>query len=226
MRAKPLLLGHRGARLAAPENTCKAFDIALAHQCDGFEFDVRRTVDGRGLVCHDPKSQRLIVEQSRFEQFAAALSLEEVLQRYGTRAFLNIELKVAGLEERVVAALAAHPPQRGYLVSSFLPEVCQRLRTAKPGLRIGLICDSRRQLAHAAEVEISAVALHWKLANAKVIKEFQAKGLQVLIWTVNDVAKMLEFAELGVDAIISDNTRLLADTFHRWPQIAAGHSSR
>jgi hypothetical protein len=45
----PLLLGHRGARRAAPENTLAAFDLALQHGCDGFEFDVRRTLDGRSL---------------------------------------------------------------------------------------------------------------------------------------------------------------------------------
>ncbi len=53
--ARPLLLGHRGARRAAPENTLEAFDLALAHGCDGFEFDVRMTRDGRCVICHDPR---------------------------------------------------------------------------------------------------------------------------------------------------------------------------
>ncbi len=40
---KPLLLGHRGAKSYAPENTIEAFELALQHGCDGFEFDVRLT---------------------------------------------------------------------------------------------------------------------------------------------------------------------------------------
>ena len=43
MPAKLLLLGHRGARLYAPENTIPAFDLCLKHGADGFEFDVRCT---------------------------------------------------------------------------------------------------------------------------------------------------------------------------------------
>ena len=53
---RPLLLGHRGARRVAPENTFFAFDKALRAGCDGFEFDVRLSSDGRGVVCHDPIS--------------------------------------------------------------------------------------------------------------------------------------------------------------------------
>ena len=47
------ILGHRGARLVAPENTLAAFRAALADGADGIELDVRQTADG-ALVCfHD-----------------------------------------------------------------------------------------------------------------------------------------------------------------------------
>jgi glycerophosphoryl diester phosphodiesterase len=47
------ILGHRGARLVAPENTLPAFRAALAEGADGVELDIRRTAD-QALVClHD-----------------------------------------------------------------------------------------------------------------------------------------------------------------------------
>jgi glycerophosphoryl diester phosphodiesterase len=47
------VLGHRGARLVAPENTIEAFRAALDQGADGVELDVRQTADG-ALVCfHD-----------------------------------------------------------------------------------------------------------------------------------------------------------------------------
>lgn len=49
----PRILGHRGARLLAPENTLPGFRAALTDGADGVELDVRRTAD-QALVClHD-----------------------------------------------------------------------------------------------------------------------------------------------------------------------------
>src|SRR6266542_4141471 len=49
----PRILGHRGARLLAPENTVPGFRAAITDGADGVELDVRRTAD-QALVClHD-----------------------------------------------------------------------------------------------------------------------------------------------------------------------------
>jgi len=32
----------------------EAFNLALEHGCDGFEFDVRYTQDDRAVICHNP----------------------------------------------------------------------------------------------------------------------------------------------------------------------------
>ncbi len=69
-----LLLGHRGARKYAPENTFAAFDLALTHGADGFEFDVRRTRDGANVIGHDPRLNRLIVRKSSTELMASSLT--------------------------------------------------------------------------------------------------------------------------------------------------------
>src|ERR1700747_3115641 len=104
MSARPLLLGHRGARAvkSIPENTFASFDRALADGCDGFEFDVRLTADGQAIVCHDPKVGALEVAQATAGQLAGLPRFGEVLERYQNTAFLDIELKVAGLERITV----------------------------------------------------------------------------------------------------------------------------
>jgi glycerophosphoryl diester phosphodiesterase len=49
----PRILGHRGARLVAPENTLPGFQAAISDGADGVELDIRRTAD-EVLVClHD-----------------------------------------------------------------------------------------------------------------------------------------------------------------------------
>src|SRR5580700_4772846 len=95
----PLLLGHRGARSSTPvpENTPASFDLALEHGCDGFEFDVRLSGCGCSVICHDAKLNGVNVYQATADQLQLT-RLDDVLERYSQRAFLDIELKVPGLE--------------------------------------------------------------------------------------------------------------------------------
>jgi glycerophosphoryl diester phosphodiesterase len=53
--ARPLVLGHRGARHAAPENTLRAFELARTEGADGVELDVRIDANGEVIVLHDTR---------------------------------------------------------------------------------------------------------------------------------------------------------------------------
>lgn len=72
-----LLLGHRGARSEALENTLHGFEHAYGLQprgLAGVEFDVQLTADGHLIIFHDETLQRLCGLQSRVDQ----LSLVEI----------------------------------------------------------------------------------------------------------------------------------------------------
>jgi glycerophosphoryl diester phosphodiesterase len=214
------LLGHRGARHYAPENSLAAFDLALEHGANGFEFDVRRTRDARSIVCHDAKFNRLAIRTHTLEQLQARSrsaeerppSLEEVLDRYSRKAFLNIEIKVRGWEREVVAALKRSRPQHGYCVSSFLPSVVRKLHVMDRGLPLGIICQSRWQLRRWKILPVTYVIPHYRLLSLPLVKRLHDGGKTVITWTVNKPAQMLRVATLGVDGIISDDTELLAKT--------------
>lgn len=57
----PLIIGHRGASMVAPENTLAAFERALRDGADGIEFDVRLAHDGVPVVIHDATLKRTAV---------------------------------------------------------------------------------------------------------------------------------------------------------------------
>src|ERR1700758_486878 len=105
--SRPLLLGHRGARStrSIPENTLPSFDLALEHGCDGFEFDVRQTRDGRCVICHDPEIHGVEIARAGAGDLADLPLLEQVLARCRDRAFLDIEIKVPGTENAVIKCL-------------------------------------------------------------------------------------------------------------------------
>jgi glycerophosphoryl diester phosphodiesterase len=211
MAQRPLLLGHRGMRgfPSLKENTIEAFDVALQHGCDGFEFDLRLTADGRAVVCHDPENQGVTIARAGAGRLQQLPQLEHVLQRFHRKAFLDIELKVAGLEDRVMELLRQFPPQRGYVISSFLPEVLKRV---DPRLPRGLISETTTQLKRWASLEVEYVMLHWKVLSEKLVQKTHGSGAKIFTWTVNDATRMRQFAAWGVDGIISDDPRLLVET--------------
>ena len=211
--SRPLLLGHRGARAirSVPENTIESFDLALAHGCDGFEFDVRQTADGRAVICHDPTVHRIEVARAGSGDLQDLPVLQEVLARYSQTAFLDIEIKTTGPEATVLEALRSHPVQRGYVVSSFLPEVLLAVRALDREIPLGLICEDRPQLAAWKELPIQFVMPHYTLVDEALCHLLHAARKQILVWTVNRREEMLDLTSWGVDGIISDDTKLLLE---------------
>ncbi len=211
MFSRPLLLGHRGARATRfiPENTIASFDLALEHGCDGLEFDVRLTADRRAVLCHDPRAEGIEVALANAGELEELPPFEDVMARYQRSAFLDIELKVSGLAEKVAAALKTHPPVRGNVVSSFLPGVLQEVRALDSGIPLGLIADRAEELFRWPDLEVHYVIPHQKLVNQELIERVHGAGKKLFVWTVNDREAMVRFADWGADGIISDDTELL-----------------
>jgi glycerophosphoryl diester phosphodiesterase len=214
MLARPLLLAHRGAHAtpSTPENTVAAFDLSLKHGCDGFELDVRRSGDGRMLVCHDARVEGITISRATRQQLLYLPRLEEVIRRYRGRGFLDIELKVAGLETKVLEVLRQPRPQADYVVSSFLPEVVLQLKALSRFVPTGIICAKARELQSWRKLPVDYVVVHKLLITCKLVEAIHEVGRKIIAWAVNDKASMLRLTGWGIDAIISDRTKLLVRT--------------
>ena len=69
----PLIIGHRGAKGIAPENSLSGFKKAVELGIDGVELDVHLTKDGKLVVVHDMDLKRLTglrisIEQLTFKE--------------------------------------------------------------------------------------------------------------------------------------------------------------
>jgi glycerophosphoryl diester phosphodiesterase len=208
---RPLLLGHRGAKHHAPENTIEAFELALQHGCAGFEFDVRLSGDGQALVCHDPKFKRIEIARAERRSLPDLPTLEAVLQRFADRAFLDIELKVPGVEHIALELIVRYKPSRGYVITSFVPEVLQKLHALDAGLPLGLICDSRKQL-DSQSLPLACIVLHKSLVSGELMASFRDRGTPVFVWGAKRAAEMGYMLEVGAHALIVDDTQLAFET--------------
>lgn len=153
----PLVIAHRGASAACPENTAAAFDAAMAAGCDGIELDIQLSADGIPFVYHDRTLARIGAGRRRASSLTMAelaavdagswlhhrfhreriLSLSELLERYARRTLLLIEMKVR---------TPADPPDRRRQLARAATELIRHHRLEN---RTALLCFDARTLASA-----------------------------------------------------------------------------
>jgi len=224
---RPLVLGHRGARQSAPENTLLAFELALEEGADGVELDVRMTQDGAIVVFHDADLEVWGGRKRRISDFPlselrAARSgteqiptLDEILawqDRSG--AFLNIELKGDGprpleLARRVADLVRGRPAT---LLSSFQASIVRNLSRALPDMTTALLVEREQLLGWAfwppRLLGTSAIHPAESLLNERLLARLRAGGASWIgTWTVNSPERAVALSKLGVDAIITDTPR-------------------
>jgi glycerophosphoryl diester phosphodiesterase len=227
---RPLVLGHRGARQAAPENSLRAFELALKEGADGVELDVRLDRDERVIVLHDAELGRVSGgTQMRAAEDLGAAELAEVDLGGGERvpllvdvlrlfrelgARVNVELKrdvrrpsalLRGVEQAVRESGAS--PEL-VIFSSFRPGFVAALARRLPEYpRAWLVHEKQRILRSAPLFRLlgsDGVHPQWTLVTAGSLARWKSGAAVVNAWTVNDGAEARRLSDLGVDAIISD----------------------
>lgn len=165
MTNRPLILGHRGARKYAPENSIPAFRKAIEMRLDGVEFDVMSTMDGLPIVIHDDNLARLTghhihihktpyadIEEidigKYFDPYFAGENiptLKETLELFsGTNFFINIELKAQPRQNknfigRVIEIIEGSRFKSQILVSSFKRNLLYKIGRLAPDIKRGLL---------------------------------------------------------------------------------------
>jgi glycerophosphoryl diester phosphodiesterase len=222
------VLGHRGARHAAPENTLAAFELALREGADGVELDVRLDGDGQVIVLHDPTLTRVTSgADTRHAEDISSAELARLDLGQGERVplladvlswareheqRLNIELKSDVRNRKLlltqVARVVSSVALPNLLFSSFHPHFVWWLARHLPELpRAWLVHDRQRVLKYAPGLRLlgaNAINPQHTLLTARRAARAKRAALLVNVWTVNDPARARELAGLGVDAIISD----------------------
>ena len=212
-----IIFGHRGApgypRQA--ENTIGSFRKALHFGAKGLEFDVRRCGDGQLVVIHDETINRTTngrgcvadLTYDKLRQFDAGGGepiplLAGVLDEFGAKCLLNIELKEPDLAGDVKELVVRKRLEHQVIVSSF---EWDELRPLTPEVPLALL-TSRLGNLFAQAVELHATAIHPKrdIVTRSLIEQARDLHLRVHVWTVNEPDEIVQFRDLGVDGIFTD----------------------
>ncbi|MGL6604739.1 glycerophosphodiester phosphodiesterase [Aeromonas hydrophila] len=217
------IIAHRGASGLAPENTLKAIRLALALGAGAIEIDVQ-LADGELWVFHDRRLERctdgsgVLTAQSR--AYLASLdagegegipTLWQVMEAIAGQAELHIELKgaqtadeVARLTRRAEAELGFAPTQ--WVVSSFHHPELARFAALRPDIRLGALTSTIPLTLAKFAAELGAWSLNCDVdfVDQALVQDAHARGLKVLVYTVDEPADQAMLAAIGVDGIFTN----------------------
>ena len=232
----PWIIAHRGASADWPENTHAAFVAALALPIAGIELDVQLSRDGVPVVYHHRTLFRagrrgrhvhdLDLEELRHldvgngppgrRRDAAMPTLDEVLERYGAKTHLLLEIKARrgiDTEERhreltakVVAAVQRRALAAVYILS-FNPTVLAEVQHLTPELPCVRNLDapiplSRRDAPRSGT--FAAVCVDVRRLTPEFTTQSHHRGLPLLTYTCNSPRTVRRAMAAGADALISD----------------------
>ncbi len=233
----PIVIGHRGDKLYAPENTISSFMQAAEKGADAVEFDVKLTADRQVIVLHDQNVDRTTngsgnvakLPFAAIRQFDAGIqfpgkfpsekipTLEEVFEAIGNRLYMNIELTNYstpndGLVATVVELVKKHAVENRVIFSSFFPWNLQTAGKLLPDTpRALLTMRGWKGLLGRSFIwrgNYDALNPYMTDVTAELVNRVHAARKRVNAWTVTVEADIKRIIGLGVDGIITGDPAL------------------
>ena len=186
------IIGHRGAKGLAPENSLEAIKIALELGVDMIETDLR--MQGTNIVLsHDDTLPK-----------QTYTSLIEALAEIDCTAPLNLEIK----EQKVIKPLAKvlEDYKGKIIISSKSFSILQSVKKQIPHSEIAIIesWSGVRAVASASYLGTHRVHLKHNWLWSGFVRSMKHRGYLLYAYTVNSVERAEELESWGVDGIFTD----------------------
>jgi glycerophosphoryl diester phosphodiesterase len=233
------LVGHKGADLIAPGNTVESFRAAVEAGVDTIEFDVLWLPDA-----HLPLEQRapLVVAHDWGDaQRRTPLKLTEALDAFLEppldQVEIDLDVKLPGREEDLVAALQERGLVERAMISTMEMHTLKRVLELEPALRRGwtypkvtkdwtskrwakgpmlaALVGMRHRLPGLAaqklpQFGVEAMWVYHPLVTPRLARICSLAKVELIAWTVDDLQRMQKLVDAGVDGICSNDPRLFA----------------
>ncbi len=213
------IIGHRGAKGLAPENTLASFTKALHHGVDEIECDARVTNDGVAILehdalMHDAAGQHYVVADHSYAQLTAINSelttLSDAIALVNKSVVLQIEVKPKEPIEPIIACLKDYLGKgwspTDFLVSSKDFGLLQAFHAELPLVPTGIIesWSSVRATSRARKLGTKRISMNHKVLWRGFIAPMNRGGYQLCAYTLDDVKKARRWAKYGLYASITD----------------------
>lgn len=217
------IIGHRGARGLAPENTRRAIQKGLEHLRYGrdmIEFDVRVTKDGIPVLHHNSKmiggdGKRLKISDHSYKNLKAHFpditKLSEALDQIDGKVVPYIEVKQKEPAKPIAKVLRQYIDSGMYLagdlrLASKSQETLRELQKVLPEVPLivierwsGVRAHRRAKELDAKEIAMNQLWLWWGF-----IRGFKNSDFKLYAYTLNDPVKAERWSRWGLSGAITD----------------------
>jgi glycerophosphoryl diester phosphodiesterase len=213
------IIGHRGARGLAPENTIAGLQKGLEHHVDQLELDLRVTKDNVVILHHDaalrdPSGRKLEVAETDYQTLKTHKpdlpTFQEVLDGIGHIVPLYVEVKPGVAVEPIVRVIRSYLKKgwqnKAFLVGSKSQEILRELHAALPDLGMIVIEPWSGARAHrrARQVNAKIIAMNQVWLWWGFIRGFKHSDKKLYAYTLNDPKKARRWAKWGLAGVITD----------------------
>ncbi len=225
--AIPLIIGHRGAKGIAPENTLKAFKVGLDF-ADCVECDVHLTKDKKIVVIHDGNIKRTSngegeVSQMTFEEIrnfnfgddqkiSLLSEVFDLVKDKNKKIIIDIKgdsfLDAKDISVAVGNFLKENDKNEIAFVSSIWEEAILEIKIIKPQTKTFIILDMELTaediLNKLKKSKADGISIVYTFVDKKIITALHSQNYLVNVWPVNEPEDILNVSFLGVDGVITD----------------------
>lgn len=236
-----LLVGHKGADAVVPGNTVASFERAVAIGVDIIEFDVLWTPEGHPRLPAGERAPLVIAHDWHDAARRTPLTLGEGLDAFRAapldRVQINLDIKLPGREEEIVAALRERDLVGRAMISTMELTTLARVAELEPALRRGwtypkvtrdwaskrwargpmmaaLVAMRRRVPGIAArtlpQLGVESMWIYHALASPRLAEVTRAAQIDLIAWTVDDLPRMEALRATGVTGLCSNDPTLFA----------------
>ena len=234
----PRAFAHRGwhtADLTGLENTMAAFRRAVDEGYRHLETDVRATEDGRLVVFHDARLDRVTDRRGEIGQLPWGRvanvrvggkepipQLAEVLEEFPDARF-NIDAKADAVVGPLADTIRRCNARERVCVVSFSDRRLAALRAAvgpsvawalgpRETFRLfGSSVVRRTFSTSAVAAQVPVFYRRVQVVTPRFLQIAHDAGLEVHVWTIDDPAEMRRLLDLGVDGIMTDRPDVLRE---------------
>ncbi len=224
------IIAHRGASGEFPENSLLAFEQAIEQGCDGIELDVQyHQASGEFIILHDQyllfNNQRTHINQLSITELLSntpkkqgLCTLQQALATIAKQCTINIELKSAvqgqqlrqeiiQLKQLLDNAITNNIVATDQLtLSSFNHHALTCIKELLPKVKTAALiaCCPLNYAQFCLPLKVSGLNLAIDCLNQELITDAKQRGLEVWVYTVDNLDDIKQCLAFGVDGIFTN----------------------